>query len=174
MRFMAPESVPSRSFLSRITPRSGVRMQIAAAATMWLIGASILLVRGVGYMSASKWHAWAVGVGLAVGVLKSRFMLDSVARKAVARIVRRGRACFFGFFSVRSWLLVALMMFGGIAVRDAFAAGRVGAGVLGAVYFAVGTALFLADRVFWHALFRPAEVVSVEGSPGQRDPEPEG
>lgn len=145
-----------RSLAGRLSPKAGTSAQIAAAATMWLIGASILLFRGVGYMSASKWHAWVVGAALAAGVLKSRYLLDLVARKAVARIRARGRACFFGFFSWKSWALVGVMMFGGIAIRNAFANGRVGAGVLGAVYFAVGTALFLADRVFWHSLFKPS------------------
>ena len=31
----------------------------------------------------------------------------------------------------------------------------VGAGIMGAIYIGVGTALVLADRVFWHAAFRP-------------------
>ena len=81
-----------------------------------------------------------------------RVASDRVARKAVARILARGRACFFGFFSTRSWLLVMVMMFGGIAIRNAVQGGRVGSGVLGVVYLGIGTALFLADRVFWHAV----------------------
>lgn len=151
------ESMPAEAELptrkgSRFTPRASVNTQLVAAAMMWLIGSSILVVRGLGYMTNTKWHAWIVGAGLVLGVIKARFLLDRVARKAVARILMRGEACFFGFFSARSWGLVALMMFGGIAIRNAVSSGRVGSGVLGAVYLGIGTALFLADRVFWHAV----------------------
>lgn len=148
-------ATPHPSRTAHWLPRANVRTQIAAAAVMWLVGASILLVRGVGYLSDRSWHAWALAAGLALGVLKARYLLDRVAGKAVARIRARGRAWAPGFFSLRSWGLVALMMGGGIALRSAFVApGVIGAGILGAFYIGVGTALALADRVFWHALFR--------------------
>jgi hypothetical protein len=131
---------------------------------MWLVGASILLVRGIGYVHDKHWHAWALGLGLAVGVVKARMILDGVAAKAVARIRRRGRARITGFLSLRSWLLVAFMMACGVALRQAMATpGAFGAGVLGAVYLAVGTALLLADRLFWSAFLRPSAVPRGEG-----------
>jgi len=121
---------------------------------MWLIGASILLTRGATYVYDRHWHAWALGIGLALGVLKSRALLDRVARKAVARIRERGAAGFFGFFSLQSWALIALMMGGGIALRRLVVhPGVIGAGIMGAVYIGVGTALLLADRIFWRAVF---------------------
>lgn len=146
-------AVPRPSLLSRLAPKAGVRAQLIAAALLWLVGSSILVVRGVGYLSDRYWHAWALGAALALGVLKSRYLLDRVAAKAVARIQERGRACFFGFFSWRSWVLVALMMGGGMTLRRLVVQPDViGAGILGAIYIGVGTALFLADRVFWRAV----------------------
>lgn len=140
-----------------------VRVQLVAGATMWLIGASILLVRGVGYLDDRYWHAWALAVGLALGVMKARLLLDRVARKAVTRIRLRADASVFGFFSAKSWLLIALMMGGGIALRTIFVhPGQIGAGILGAVYVGVGTALLLADRVFWMAIFTNAVETPVE------------
>jgi len=138
--------------LSRLAPRSSERAQLLAAALMWLIGASILLVRGVGYLTDRYWHAWALAAGLILGVIKSRVLLDRVARKAVARIHERGRAHFLGFFSLKTWALVALMMGGGMLLRRLVVhPDLVGAGIMGAIYVGVGTALVLADRVFWHA-----------------------
>ncbi len=140
-----------------ISPPAAERTQLVSAAAMWLIGASILLVRGTGYVHDRSWHAWALAAGLVLGVLKARLLLDGVASKAVARIRQRGRAHFFGFFSVRSWLLVALMMGGGMLLRRLVVhPDLVGAGIMGAIYIGVGTALLLAARVFWHAAFRPA------------------
>ncbi|MBF4509978.1 MAG: hypothetical protein ISP10_05860 [Aeromicrobium sp.] len=136
-------------------PRLGVQAQLVVAATMWLIGASILLVRGAGYVQGRSWHAWALAAGLVLGVLKSRYLLERVATKAVARIRERGPAFFLSFFSVRSWALVGVMMGSGMALRRIVVApDQIGAGILGAIYLGVGSALFLADRVFWHAAFR--------------------
>lgn len=125
---------------------------------MWAIGASILIVRGVGYLSDRYWHAWALAAALAIGVLKSRYMLDSVARKAVERIYARGRACFFGFFSVRAWGFVALMMGAGMLLRRLVVHPDViGAGIMGAIYIGIGMALALADRIFWKAALSPVK-----------------
>lgn len=145
---------PLPTAVDRLVPRAGVRVQLVAAATVWLVGASILLVRGSSYLVDRYWHAWVLGAALAIAVVKSRYLLDRVATKAVARIRSRGRACFFGFFSIKSWAFVALMMGGGIAIRNAIVSpGVIGAGILGALYLGIGTALFFADRVFWHAVF---------------------
>lgn len=141
--------------LERLMPRTGTQVQLYSAAIIWLIGSSILLVRGIGYVSVSYWHAWVVAIGLALGVLKSHLLLERVATKAVSRIRERGRASFLGFYSLRSWALIALMMGGGITLRQIVAyPSPVGAGIMGAIYVGIGTALFLADRVFWHAIFR--------------------
>lgn len=144
---------------SRFTPRAGTRAQLFGAALVWSVGAGILIVRGLGYVSDRYWHAWALGAALVIAVAKSRFLLDRVARKAVARIRARGTACFFGFFSVKAWAFVALMMGGGMLLRRLVVnPDAIGAGIMGAVYLGIGTALALADRIFWQAAFSPADV----------------
>lgn len=156
-----PDVAQSPSTFSRFTPRASVRVQLFAAAAMWAVGAGILLFRGFGYVSERYWHAWVLGLALAFGVLKARYLLDRVATKAVARIRERGTACFFGFFSLKSWALVGLMMGGGIVIRNAIVQpGVLGAGILGALYLGIGTALLIADRVFWQALMVPVPVDS--------------
>ena len=120
---------------------------------MWLVGSVILVVRGTGYVYDRYWHAWALALALVLGVVKSRYLLKGVATKAVARIRERGRACYFGFFSWRSWLFVFLMMGGGIMLRRLVVhPGVIGAGIMGALYLGIGFALFLADGVFWRAV----------------------
>jgi hypothetical protein len=52
--------------LALLVPEVTVRVQLFSATMMWLIGASILLVRGFGYISDRHWHAWALGIGLAL------------------------------------------------------------------------------------------------------------
>lgn len=125
---------------------------------MWTVGATILLVRGVFYLRDEHWALWLIALAVGLGVFKSQVLLDRVARKAVVRIRERGRACFFGFFSPKTWIFVALMMGGGIMLR------RTGLnhGILAVIYVGVGTALVLADRIFWRALFERVAPMQVE------------
>ena len=158
-----PDTQRSTAWHTRLLP-VGVRVQLHAAAIMWLIGASILIVRGLGYLAGGgTWHAWALAIGLALGVLKAHLLLDRVAEKAIARILERDRASFFGFFSLKSWGFIVLMMGGGMILRRIVAhPSSVGAGFMGAIYLGVGTALILADRHYWMAVLKrdsaPVEV----------------
>jgi hypothetical protein len=143
----------SRRLLA-LEPKVSVRIQLFAASMMWLIGASILLLRGYAYVHDRHWHAWALGAGLLIGAVKSHSILDMSANKAVARILGRGTSGFFGFLSVNSWVFIAVMMGGGIILRRIVVhPGVVGAGILGAIYIGVGSALFIADRIFMYAFY---------------------
>lgn len=147
---MVTTSPPSERVPSRLFPQAGVRVQLAAAAVMWLIGACILLVRGTFYLRDEHWALWLMAIAAVLAVLKSRILLDRVARKAVARIRARGRAWFFGFFSAKSWAFVVVMMGGGILLRRS----GLHHGVLAVLYLGIGAALVLADRIFWTALLK--------------------
>ena len=152
----------TRPWWDRFTPRLGVRIQLFSAALVWLVGLGFLLVRGVLFVEVpgprthfSYWIVPIVLVAIVLGIIKARFILIRYAGKSVARIERRGHACYFGFFSVKSWLFVLVMMGGGIALRHSplvdYAWGRI---ALSTLYIAVGTALAIADRVFWVAALR--------------------
>jgi hypothetical protein len=133
-------------------------VQLFSAAIVWLVGTGILLVRGVLFIEAPgpgmHFGSWMLpvvaSVAVVLGVIKARFILIRYATRAVHRIETRGKACFFGFFSVRSWVFVIVMMGGGTLLRSTplvdYWSGRVALAVL---YIAVGTALAIADRTFW-------------------------
>jgi len=138
------------SLLRRLTPRASARVQLVLAATVWLVGASILAVRGLTYLLQSHWAAWLLALALVMGIAKGHLVLDGVARKAVARIRERDRdGCLFGFFSWKSWLFIGLMMGGGIALRNSGAPSE----VLAVIYAAVATGLLYGDRIYWRAVF---------------------
>lgn len=142
--------VGHESAVRRFTPRAGARVQLVLAATVWLVGASILAVRGLTYLVQSHWAAWLLALALVLGVAKGHLVLDRVARKGVTRIRERDRdACLFGFFSWKSWLFIGLMMGGGIALRNSGAPSE----VLAVIYAAVATGLFYGDRIYWSAVF---------------------
>ena len=154
----------TRPWWDRFTPRAGVRAQMFSAAVLWLVAVSFLIVRGVLFIEAppgarhSHFSYWIVPIALVavvIGIIKARFILIRYANKAVARIRRRGHACFFGFFAPTSWLFVIVMMGGGMMLRQTalvdYTWGRI---FLATLYIAVGTALAIADRIFWIAALR--------------------
>ncbi|HET6475388.1 MAG TPA: hypothetical protein VFH93_04835, partial [Thermoleophilia bacterium] len=113
-------------------------------------------------------------VAVAIGLIKARFILIKYANKAVLRIRTRGHASFFGLFAPSSWLFIVVMMGGGVLLRQsALVDSWWGRTLLGIVYIAVGTALAIADVVFWRAVVSPA--AGREGAPaGDRASAPAG
>lgn len=141
------------SFAQRMKPRASARVQLVLAAAMWFVASLMLGVRGAIWLSANAWWLPLLVLGTTIGVLKARFLLDRVARKAADRIIARGRSeCAGGFLAWQSWVLIGSMMAGGIALRHT-AVPRVDLGVL---YTAVGVALLVASRIYWSEAIRAA------------------
>jgi hypothetical protein len=126
---------------------------------MWLIGAGFLTRRALialGDEHAAWWIvAIAVSVAVVLGLIKGRAVMYRAANKSAARIRTRGRSCFFGFFSWKTWLLVALMMTGGILLRRS----PLPHTLLGTLYLAIAVGLVYGDWVFWSAAIRHSEPV---------------
>ena len=164
----------SRAGWRRLTPRAGVRPQLVAAAVLWAVGTSVLLIRGFFYVvSPDEFDHFGYGIALiglvavVIGLVKARLILIRYARKAVKRIKTRGHACFFGFFAPTSWLFILVMMGGGMMLRRTALVDHLwGRTFLGILYVAVGTALLIADVIFWRAVFGPLAEAEPEARAG--------
>jgi hypothetical protein len=118
------------------------------AGLVWLIGASVLGFRAVGWFAEAPQSLALVALAAVLGVLKARYVLEPVARGAIERIRQRGaEACAGGFLSVRSWVLVILMIAAGHALRLT----AIPRPTLAVVYATVAIALLLASRLYWQA-----------------------
>ena len=152
-----PAQPPGRPWWDPFVPRASARVQLVAAATVWLGAALMLLVRGVLFVEvpgpqfqANYWLLPIAAVAVTIGVVKARLVLADYAVGLVGRLETRGRSCFFGFFAPKSWAFIVVMMGGGILLRHSPLAG-VGWGrvLLAVLYLAVATALLIADRILW-------------------------
>lgn len=134
-------------------PAAAMSTHLMLAWLMWAaVGAGL-----AGFGARWLWEAvpdlapWIALGAVAIGVLKSRLVLDGAARRVVERIRARGDGrCLGGFLSWRTWGLVVLMMAGGRVLRGAFAHG-----IVGTLYIVVGWALILSSRItvraWWEA-----------------------
>jgi hypothetical protein len=124
------------------------RVHILAAAVLWSLVGTGLLLAGVHWLRSaeSAYILPAAIIGIAVGYAKARFVLDRTAARIIRRIEQRGdNRCIFGFQSWGSWAMVIGFMVLGRVLR----ASPLPVVVLGAIYLAVGSALFLSSITLW-------------------------
>ena len=161
-------SAQTHAWWDRFTPRASVRFQMFSAAIMWMVGLGFLLGFGISFVVKLVGMAhpaiWLLAVivisAIVIGGLKARYILIRYADKAVARIQRRGHACYFGFFAWSSWGFILVMMGGGAFLRLGTQLPNTPAGLifLAILYIAVGTGLAIADRIFWLSALRSQPV----------------
>jgi hypothetical protein len=136
------------AWAERWKPAAGVRAHLFSAAIMWTVVGLGLAAAGMVWCfgSALPWSLVLAAAGVAAGLAKGRFLIRTMAERNAARIITRGDGrCLGGFLSVKTWLLVALMMTSGIILRRS----AVPRPVLGVLYTAVGTALLVGCVTLW-------------------------
>jgi hypothetical protein len=137
-------------FLDRFTPRAYPRTRLLTAAIVWSSVGFFLAIKGL-YL----FREGSLGTGLAVvlagiimGVIKSRFILDRVAGRIILHIGGKpSRACLGGLFSVRNWLLIAVM----IVFGRTLGALPLDAVIKTGLYVMVGSGLAFSSRLIWRA-----------------------
>jgi len=142
------------SLLDRLTPRAHPRTRLMTAAIVWSVVGTFLSVKGL-WLSRQQSPIVtlaAVGVGLGLGFVKSRFIFDKVARKIVAHIEKKPRpACLGGLFSVKNWVLIVVMSVFGKAIG----ALPIDAALKTGIYVMVGSGLGFSSRLMWEAWKKP-------------------
>jgi hypothetical protein len=143
--------------LHRLNPAVSRRVFAPLAAFIWGAVGVMLLTRAVIWFSGdfSRWALVSLAVGLimAGGMIPGMFM--KIVRKNLARIaLRPERSCLFSVFAWRSWLLVGLMSFGGIALRHS----SVPRLYLAGPYFGMGLCLLSGALLYLTAIKRNTSV----------------
>jgi hypothetical protein len=110
------------------------------------VAGAILGYRAIGWLVGTPLAIPLWVAALVLGELKARYLMDRVARRAVERIRDRGSSSWVGgFLAPRSWLLIAVMMSAGHALRLT----AIPRPWLGALYATVATGLLLSSRLYW-------------------------
>jgi hypothetical protein len=131
-----------------LRPASSRSTRLLLAGVVWTAVGAGLFAAGVRFMLVDPPHwAW-IGLVAAVvaGAAKGHFVLSRRAEDNAKRILASGDdRCAGAVFSWESWLLVAVMMAGGIALRRS----SMPRAWLGLLYSAVGAGLLLGSAVSW-------------------------
>ncbi len=157
-----------RRWLELHKPTAGARSQLFLAEMMWTVVGSVLLGLGLHWVVGRyQGLGWAYAAPfLLLGLVKSRFVLDRVARRTIHRIRTRGDDhCVGGFFSPVSWALIVGMMILGQVLR----ASPLPRADVGFLYVTVGSALLLSSRVLWKEWRLPQPTRARSGGAGGAD-----
>lgn len=136
-----------KNLVTRLKPGVHQRTHLLLAASLWSLIGAMLLVRGISWLIASA-ALWIVIPALLAGTMKSLLILDKTARNGIRRILNfADGTCVGAVYSLKTWLLIMLMMGSGIVLRHS----RIPLEVLGGLYTAIGWALCCSSRHAWKA-----------------------
>lgn len=129
----------------KLKPGVSARTHNIVAAFIWSAVGIMLLVRGSLFLRGVQ-QLWLILPAIAIGSVKSIFMLDKTARKNLRRLAAKpDGSCLGGVYSFKMWGLIALMIFFGWMLRTSSAPRE----LVGIVYAAIGWALFFSSRILW-------------------------
>jgi len=107
-------------FLERIKPGVPRRSLLLIAGCAWSIAGGILITRSLIYLvGANHYLALEIVLGIVFGIAFYLVLFTRISKKHITRInlIEIDNPCFFSFFNFRSYLLMAIMITGGITLR---------------------------------------------------------
>jgi hypothetical protein len=130
------------------------------AAAVWYVGgimlvrkAVILLAEAEALRPDGNWPLFAVIAGVAVGLVKARFLFNKACRKNLARIDGLERPMLWGFFRPRFFFFLALMILAGVTLSKTSHGNYPLLIGVAALDLAIATALLASSAVFWRERF---------------------
>jgi hypothetical protein len=139
------------NFGQRLIPRLPRRYLLIVAAIVWTFAGGMLLVRGVLMFETARAHMWIrIMISLTGGILFYYLLFSGISRKHTLRIVElpHEKPVLFTFFSIRSYILMTLMITGGITLRKS---GIMAPSYLSVLYVTMGIPLFISAFRFYVA-----------------------
>jgi len=134
-----------KNILLRYKPGVSIRTHLLFAGLIWSVVGFFLLTNGLILISL-KSQFWYGALGIILGIAKTFFILDRVARKNIKRIKDfEDKVCMGSVYSWKTWVMVAGMIVLGRFLRTTVLPGE----IVGIIYTAVGWALMLASRLMW-------------------------
>jgi hypothetical protein len=107
-------------FLEKIKPGVPRRALLLIAGCAWSIAGGILITRSLIHLIGVNHNlAMEIGIGVLTGILFYSLLFARISKKHITRIslITIDNPCFFSFFNFRSYLLMAIMISGGITLR---------------------------------------------------------
>ena len=138
-------------WILRLTPRIARRYLYIVAALAWTFAGSMLLFRGILLFMDDDYLIWIrLSISIIAGILFYRLLFSNISQKHTSRIatMQLEKPCLFSFFNLRSYILMSLMITGGISLRKS---GILPPVYLSVIYVTMGIPLFISSFRFYYA-----------------------
>jgi len=141
-----------QTFWKKCTPTVTRQWLWLLAGILWSGVGIILCTTAVSWLAELNWPMNALGVlvGFGSGIIIYHYGFSRIARKNIDRIEQKpDRVCLFGFQAWKSYLLIAVMMMLGYALRHS----NLPRLILAVVYSSIGTGLTLSSSLYFQRFF---------------------
>jgi hypothetical protein len=138
------------NYLETIKPKLPKRYLLFLAALVWTFAGGMLLFKGVAFMRNVQNFVWLrISISAIGGALFYALLFSKISLKHSHRIInlKSEFPCLFSFFSIRSYILMAIMITSGILLRKS---GIIAMGYLSMIYLTMGIPLFLSAFRFYY------------------------
>lgn len=135
----------------RLTPRLPRRHLLFLAAVVWTFAGGMLLFRGMLMFRDTASHLLLrLLISIAGGVAFYVLLFSQISKKHTLRIrnLPLERPCLFSFFNLKSYLLMTVMITGGITLRKS---GIIDPLYLSVLYVTMGIPLFISSFRFYYS-----------------------
>ena len=138
-------------FLEKIKPGVPRRSLLLIAGCAWSIAGGILISRSLSHLISVNHHlAMEIGIGIVFGSLFYLLLFARISKKHITRInlIEIDNPCFFSFFNFRSYLLMSIMISGGITLR---LSGLVNTEIIYTFFLCMGIPLLVSAWRFFYS-----------------------
>jgi len=147
---LCPHKYVAMNLIQILTPRIPRRGLLFVAASLWTFAGSMLIYKGYLMLDkAAHMILLRLLISLVAGLLFYWFMFAKISAQHTTRIMglEKERPCLFSFFNGRSYLLMLVMISGGIFFRRS---GLVPQNFLASLYLTMGVPLSLSSVRFYY------------------------
>jgi hypothetical protein len=143
-----------KNFLEKIKPAVRRRTLLLIAGCAWSIAGGILIARSLIHLiGVNHYLASEIGIGIVFGILFYLLLFARISKKHITRItlIKIDNPCFFSFFNLRSYLLMTLMITGGISLR---LSGLISQDIIYTFFLTMGIPLLISAYRFFYSFIK--------------------
>jgi len=141
-----------KEHFKRLKPGVDKRVLIILAGLMWISAGIMLMILAYGWLRNPQIDLPVIfaAAGILAGTIIHRFGFSKIVAKNLNRIIpMEGKKCAFSFIPWKSYLLIALMSFLGILLRNSILPKQ----YLSVIYISIGLALTLSSTRYFKVFF---------------------
>jgi len=136
------------SLLLSLKPAVKKQVHLFLAGFLWTIIGVVLLGRGISYIHLGGSSYSLIFVGIILGFMKSRLILDKTIKRGLIRIERLPEgSCIGAVYSIKTWCLILCMAVSGILLRHS----SLPASYLAVFCCTIGWSLLFSSRLGWRS-----------------------